>query len=99
MRGIIWYEHRIVGLVRFEQLLHEYDKAHIACTKCRNTSYEVSATFENGDFWKLAPANNHSRGQSCNIGLIERSIPEDIVHEVIFPCIKDYPYRAYNYYS
>ena len=99
MKGIIWYEHRSAGIARFEQLLHEYDMAHIACTKCRNTSFEVSATFENGDTWRLAPASDHSRGQACNIGLIERSVPEDIVHEVIFPCIKGYPYRAYNYYS
>lgn len=54
--------------------------------------------FENDDYWSLAPATERTRGSACNVGLIERGTPEKIIHEVIMPCIKSPPYRAYNYW-
>ena len=95
MTGIIWYyTSREMGIARFNQLLEEYGRARIQCT----TKRLDSATFENGDTWKIAPVLAASRGSACNVALIETGTPERAVHEIIFPCIKGYPYRAYNYY-
>ena len=54
--------------------------------------------FDNGDIWYVAPARDTSRGHACTIGLIEHGTPDDIIRTIIMPCIKSYPYRAYNYY-
>lgn len=83
-----------MGLQRLEQLINEYRRIRIEVI--HRTQTEV--TFDNGDLWKVVPADDRSRGQACNVGLIERGTPEDVIHTRIMPCIKNYPYRAYNYY-
>lgn len=99
MKGIIWYyTDRKYGLDRFEQLIKDYEKIKIKAVKRSVSQFNYSVTFENGDNWILVSANTASRSQACNVGLIERGTPENIIHEIIMPCIKNYPYRAYNYY-
>ena len=99
MKGIIWYySNRKHGLDRFKRLIKDYEKINIKAVKKSAGQYNCCVTFENGDFWMLVQAKDASRGQSCNIGLIEYGTPEDIVSQIIMPCIKSFPYRAYNYY-
>ena len=95
MKGIIWYyTNKEIGLERLEQLIKDYQRIRIEVI--HRTKYEVE--FDNGDIWYVAPSRGSSRGNTCNIGLIERGTPEDIIHTIVMPCIKSYPYRAYNYY-
>ena len=98
MKGIIWYyTTKEIGLNRFQLLVNEYNRLKIN-GNIKATSSNVSACFENGDTWIVLPARECARGHACNIALIERGTPERVVREVIMPCIKNFPYRAYNYY-
>lgn len=93
--GIIWYyTGQAIGQERLKQLIQDYKSIKIETIKLTNNS----VLFDNGDFWKTVSANSNSRGCCCNVGLIERGTPEKIIHTLIMPCIKAYPYRAYNYY-
>ena len=66
--------------------------------RTRISSSTASVEFDNDDYWSLAHATDSTRGLACNIGLIERGTPEKIIYEIIMPCIKNLPYRAYNYW-
>ena len=99
MKGIIWYyTNREYGIERLKQLIQEYERIKISCTRKIINSAMCEATFENGDIWRVVPTYESSRGSACNIALIERGTPEREIHEIIMPCIKGYPYRAYNYW-
>ena len=60
---------------------------------------EYTIIFSNGDIWRCAEANSFSsRGRRCNIGLIDKNIPKEVVSSIILPCIINYPYGAVGYY-
>lgn len=63
------------------------------------TSHSATIYFKNGDIWTMANAKDSARGHCCNVSYIQRSIPIDIVEQIIKPCTKAFPYRAYNYYG
>lgn len=99
MRGIIWYyTKREVGMEKLEQLVSNYVRMGIKLIKLVNNKVISEAIFDNGDYWKVCSSYQNSRGQSCNIALIERNTPEEIINTIIKPCIKSLPYNAYNYY-
>lgn len=98
MTGIIWYVNKELGIERFKQLIEEYKRIKINCIRKRISNICCDAQFENGDSWRLIRADGHSRGHRSNIALIERGIPDDIIHEVIMPSLVWHPYRAYNYW-
>lgn len=98
MIGIVWYyTSKEKGIQKIQSIKEEYQKIHIN-VEIKITSYDISLYCENGDIWKMYKASDCSRGASCNIGLIEYGTPKRIVNEIIKPCIKAFPYRAYNYY-
>ena len=60
---------------------------------------EYTIIFSNGDIWRCAEANGFSsRGRRCNIALIDKNIPKEVVGSIILPCIINYPYGAVGYY-
>lgn len=99
MTGIIWYyTSKEVGKLRLEDLVEEYKKINIEVEQSWVNATSAAVIFKNGDRWEVVPANDRSRGRACNIALIEKCTPQDIVDTVILPCLKNYPFRAYNYY-
>lgn len=95
MNGIIWYyTNKEIGLNRFEQLIKDYRRIRVEVVHRTKDKVE----FDNGDSWRVIPARDISRGHACNIGLIERGTPDDIIHTLIMPCINSCPYQGYNYY-
>lgn len=99
MTGIIWYyTNRKNGLFQFQQLIKDYERMKIYPRKTVMNSATAFVQFDNDDYWSLAPATDSARGSVCNVGLIECATPEKIVNEVIMPCIKGLPYRAYNFW-
>lgn len=100
MRGIVWYyTDREVGLSQFLKVIKDYEKMGFHITQAAQGKFNTFACFDNGDVWSLAKAGDGAKGRACNVGLIERNTPEEIIHSIIMPCIKLLPYRAYNYYG
>lgn len=99
MRGIIWYQNFATGLNKFENLIQDYKRINIEMIKTVSCKHNQTAYFSNGDIWELVCANENSRGKSCNIGLFEYGLPEELINTVLMPCIKSYPYQAYNFYG
>lgn len=98
MKGIIWYyTNKSVALEKLQSIANEYKKIGIE-VKLNISTYNNCLLCSNGDIWSTAFVSDCARGQACNVGLIEYGTPEDIIHEIIMPCIKAFPYRAYNYY-
>lgn len=99
MKGIIWYyTNKQHGLKKLQSIAKEYTALNIG-VHINTTSCNISLSCDNGDRWLVIRASENGRGQCCNIGLIEYGTPENLVREVLMPCIKAFPYRAYNYYS
>ena len=100
MRGIIWYyTDREKGINKLEQLISNYKRLNIEPIRLINNYMEQEVIFSNEDFWKVCSSSKQSsRGQICNIALIEYDTPAEIVNTIIKPCIKSLPYTAYNYY-
>ena len=99
MKGIIWaYTSRKIGKMRLEVLVDEYKKLQIGIARSRINAQTLWIEFDNGDEWEVVLASDTARGRACNVSLIESCTPKDIVDEIILPCTKSYPYRAYNYY-
>lgn len=99
MTGIIWYyTSKNVGRLRLEDLVEEYKKINIEVKQSWINKTSASVVFDNGDIWDVVPANDRSRGRACNIALIESCTPLEIVNTIILPCLKNHPFRAYNYY-
>ena len=84
--------------MRLEDLVNEYKRLDIGVTKSRINSNTLYVEFSNGDTWEVVATSDRSRGRACNVSLIEKCTPEEIVNQVILPCTKNSPYRAYNYY-
>lgn len=100
MKGIIWYySSKEAGIEKLNFLIKRYKAIKINIVNQKNSVNETDVIFDNGDIWKVIKATEQSRGQRCNIGLIERNIPENIIYEVLMPCIRAYPYCAYNYWG
>lgn len=100
MRGIIWYYSDVgAGMARFQKLVDEYDRVGIANHGGRVWSEGASIEFDNGDFWVMCSSKTSARGHACNVSLIERCTPEDVVRYKILPTLKSPPYQAYMYYG
>lgn len=96
MKGIVWYyTKKEVGLAKLENIIEEYRRMRINIIH-RTMDY---VEFDNQDIWQICSVQDRSRGHACNISLIERGTPEDLINIIIKPCTKAFPYRAFNYYT
>ncbi len=99
MTGIIWYIDKEKGEERMHQLVDEYNSLGIQIERIKNTATSYQIHFQNEDYWQLAPALSSSKGLACNISLIQKGIPKEIMGKIILPCTKSKPYRAMGYYG
>ena len=98
MKGIIWYIDKNKGEERMKQLIGEYQFLNIDIDSIKNSKAQYKVQFKNNDFWQLIPALDSSRGNICNISLVQKEIPKNVINEIILPCTKSKPYRAIGYY-
>lgn len=97
MYGIVWYYNKEIGKKQLKKIAKEYLDNKINYN--RIIQFPTSIIFENGDTWKLLPANDCSRGHKCNISFIERCISIEKFNIFIRPATIGEPYRAYNFYG
>lgn len=97
MYGIVWYQHREEGKKQLQKITDNYLNKNINYNKI--TQFPTSVIFENGDTWKLLPANDNSLGHRCNISFVEKCIPLDTFNTLICPVTTALPYGSYNFYG
>lgn len=101
MIGIIWYTDKAKGIREFNRILENYELCGIepansrAIKAERNTS---TATFKNGDIWRLVRASDSSRGYRCNVAYIPKGIAEEYLNLIIMPATTMHPFTAFHYY-
>lgn len=90
-------------LKRAKAKLDEMIKYWVSCDQTINyivntyTSYKVNLA--NGEVWFAVSINGEqARGFLCNVALIDRKIPLNIIDEQIKPIVKAQPYTAIGYY-
>ena len=100
MKGIIWYnDDYSKGLEQLKTIIDNYERMKIPVTKNHFSKYGAYAVFENGDIWKVAGANDSSRGNRCNISYIERNIDYDVYRTIIAPGMICFPFSAVRFWG
>lgn len=99
MKGIIWYIDKLAGQAECEKIIHNYQRKGIEIVKKITSGGNQQILFSNGDIWTVCYASDSARGSCCNISLIEKNIPKQIIETIIIPCTKALPYTAFKYYS
>ena len=100
MIGIVFGTTLDVAYDKLNLMSKEYESFwKINIEKVISYHNEYTIIFSNGDIWRCAEANGFSsRGRRCNIALIDKNIPKEVVSSIILPCIINYPYGAVGYY-
>lgn len=97
MRAAIWANSRKVGDNQLLKIEKQYNLFHIETKRRVMSSSGSWIEFENGDLWRVC-TSLASRAYKCNIAYIERSVPEEVVNQIIKPQVMAYPYQAFNYF-
>lgn len=98
MRGIVYGKTFKSAERRFEQIIKDYQFIGIELEKINRLSYQINATFKNGDYWLATGATDSCRGRACNIAYIDCDISPDIIQCVILPTVKQPPFQGIHYY-
>lgn len=100
MIGIVFGTTLDVARDKLNLMSTEYEKFwKVEIERIIYSRYEYTIIFFNGDIWHCAEINGFSsRGRRCNIALIDKNIPKEVVSSIILPCIINYPYGAVGYY-
>ena len=95
MTGIIWYKTKSKGQIKLEEIIRDYENAHIPIKRYIKGSH---ALFDNGDFWLLASGTETSKGMRANISYIDYNIDGDFINTVINRSTTALPYQGLMYY-
>lgn len=100
IRGIVFGATLDSARDKLNKMSTEYERFwSVEIEKIISSRHEYIMIFSNGDIWRCAEMNRSSCcGRRCNIALIDRDIPKEIVSQVILPCIVRDPYGAVGYY-
>lgn len=100
MKGIIWGNTFESACNKLTDIITDYVRVYgeDIIDDVVRTKYNHYVTFTNGDVWRAVRAVESSRGIKCNISYIDINIPQDIVHTIIKPSTKAFPYAGYNFY-
>ena len=99
MKGIIWYNNRLNAQHQLTELIARYNAMNIQVKEYKGGITQESVQFENGDSWKTCQAYQNSKGNCCNISLIERSIDPEFYETVIIRVTRALPYHAIGFYG
>ncbi len=101
MKGIVWYKNRDIGFEKMRQIMEGYEMMQIGIenSDLYQSKDQISVKYTNGDIWKCVPARESMRGHRTNISLVERTIDEKFLREVILPTTYMPPYKACDFYG
>lgn len=95
MKGIIYYYHKELGEILFNNIVKDYEKIKIKVINKRKNDEMV---FSNGDIWNLVKISENARGRSCNIAYIPSNV-SDKDFEILKYTIKSNPYQGIHFYQ
>ena len=100
MRGIVFGTTLDVARDKLNLMSTEYEKFwKVEIERIISSRHEYKMIFSNGDIWQCAEAiGANCCGRRCNIALVDRKIPREVVETIIRPCLVRYPYGALGYY-
>ena len=99
MKGIIWYTNRSNAQHQLTELIAKYNAINIPVKEYKRGITQESVQFENGDFWKTCQTYENSKGNCCNVSLVERSIDPEFYETVIIRVTRALPYHAIGFYG
>lgn len=101
MRGIVWYKNRDIGFEKMRQVMKGYEMMQIGIenSDLYQSKDQIYVKYTNGDIWKCVPAYESMRMNRANISLVERTIDEKFLREVILPTTNMPPYKACDFYG
>lgn len=95
MIGTIWGRTQERACKELEIIKNRYLTYGEILTEIKKNSFKT----QSGDYWVAVKTNEYARGYRCNISYIDKTIPEDIVNEIVIPATKAYPYRGFEYFD
>lgn len=100
MRGLVFGATLDVARDKLNRISTEYERFwNVEIERIISSRYEYTMIFSNGDVWRCVKADKtHCRGRKCNIALVDRTIPREVVETIIRPCVVRDPYGALGYY-
>ena len=98
MKGIVWGLNRPTCDGRLNKLITEYELFwNIKPKKIRQSQQTYEVEFENGDIWMAVVITESARGRKCNISLVDKRIPYELI-PIIKSCTICPPFNAISYY-
>ena len=98
MKGIVWGLNRPTCDGRLNKLITEYELFwNIKPKKIRQSQQTYEVEFENGDIWMAVVITESARGRKCNISLVDKRIPYELI-PIIKSCTICHPFNAISYY-
>lgn len=94
MTGIVWGRTQERANEELERVKDQYLANGRVLTSIKKDSFQT----QEGDYWKAVKANDFARGYLCNISYIDKTIPEDIINEIVVPATRSYPFQGLNYF-
>lgn len=99
MTGIIFSNKTIQpGVEQLFKMFEYWEKSGDVITKKFSTSDNISIELNHKDLWKVVVPNEKVRGLRCNIALIDKNIPQEIVERIIMPMATNPIWSAIGYY-
>lgn len=95
IRGIIFALDIETGVWKLEQTIGEYSRCGIF-PSVRESKHRVQ--FQNGDTWRVITTAETVRGVRGQIFYIDARIKEEIVRQIIQPCLMALPYGGVRYF-
>lgn len=86
MKKIIFANTIKNGIEKLHKIASEKNKKGISIETLKQTGYEISCLFSDGEYWVVLKANDMARGNRCDKAFFEESIPDDIKRKLINSC-------------
>lgn len=99
MIGVIFSNKDLTsGLNQLSKMISYWEYSSNIITRKNVTSYGVTIELNHKDIWRVIVPNDNVRGLRCNVALIDKNIPQEIVKTIIAPMATNPVWNAIGYY-
>lgn len=98
MTGIIYGNTIQAAEQKLDTMIEEWVRQHIKIKCLLRSPSGSKIMLSNNECWYTKLTNEFCRGFRCNVALIDKNIPQEIIEQVIMPCVTNRPWTAVGYY-
>lgn len=98
MTGIIYGNTKQVIEQKLDDMIKIWVNQDVKIKYLSRTSHGDKVTLDNGECWFTKITDDSCRGFRCNVALIDKNIPQEVIEQVVMPCVTAYPWTAVGYY-